>query len=54
MIHWYYAAAIALGTFALGVGLGFRRGYGVATMEALGAIFGTTAAKAIVDRTDPS
>lgn len=36
MIPWYYAAIIALSTFTLGAWAGYRRGYVVATLKALG------------------
>lgn len=43
MIPWYYAAAIALGTFTLGAWAGYRRGYLIgtitATLKAAGFVF---------------
>lgn len=39
MIPWYYAAAIALGTFTLGAWAGYRRGYLVGQLRGLAGAF---------------
>jgi hypothetical protein len=52
VIPWYYAAAIALGTFALGAGLGYRRGRIVGTLEGLAGVFGAITKPVSIGRKD--